>query len=95
MEDEIASISAIIGASIVGTKSMTATSGPGFSLMQEGLGFAIMAETPLVIVNVQRIGPSSGFATAPAQGDVMQAQLRNPWAPPHHRALPLHGDGVL
>jgi 2-oxoglutarate/2-oxoacid ferredoxin oxidoreductase subunit alpha len=74
MEDEIASISAIIGGSIVGTKSMTATSGPGFSLMQEGLGFAIMAETPLVIVNVQRIGPSSGYATAPAQGDVMQAR---------------------
>jgi 2-oxoglutarate/2-oxoacid ferredoxin oxidoreductase subunit alpha len=74
MEDEIASISAIIGASIVGAKSMTATSGPGFSLMQEGLGFAIMAETPLVIVNVQRIGPSSGYATAPAEGDVMQTR---------------------
>ncbi len=74
MEDEIASISSIIGASIVGTKAMTATSGPGFSLMQEGLGFAIMAETPIVIVDVQRIGPSSGYATAPAQGDVMQAR---------------------
>src|SRR5512133_1559295 len=74
MEDEIASISAIIGASIVGTKSMTATSGPGFSLMQEGLGFAMMAETPIVIANIQRLGPSSGYATAPAQGDVMQAR---------------------
>lgn len=74
MEDEIASISSIIGASIVGTKSMTATSGPGFSLMQEGIGFAIMAETPVVVVNVQRLGPSSGYATAPAQGDVMQAR---------------------
>src|SRR5512133_2063547 len=74
MEDEIASVSAIIGASIVGTKSMTATSGPGFSLMQEGIGFAMMAETPIVIVNIQRMGPSSGFATAPAQGDVMQAR---------------------
>ena len=74
MEDEIASISAIIGASIAGVKSMTATSGPGFSLMQEGIGFAAMAETPTVIVNVQRVGPSSGVATAPAQGDVMQAR---------------------
>lgn len=74
MEDEIASISAIIGASITGTKAMTATSGPGFSLMQEGLGFAVMAETPIVIVNIQRLGPSSGYATAPAQGDVMQAR---------------------
>ncbi len=74
MEDEIASISAIIGASIAGVKSMTATSGPGFSLMQEGIGFAVMAETPCVIVNVQRMGPSSGYATAPAQGDLMQAR---------------------
>src|SRR5512138_2995953 len=74
MEDEIASISAIIGASIAGVKSMTATSGPGFSLMQEGIGFAVMAETPTVIVNVQRLGPSSGYATAPGQGDVMQAR---------------------
>ncbi|MHB0871024.1 MAG: 2-oxoacid:acceptor oxidoreductase subunit alpha [Chloroflexota bacterium] len=74
MEDEIASISAVIGASIAGVKSMTATSGPGFSLMQEGIGFAAMAETPCVIANVQRMGPSSGYATAPAQGDVMQAR---------------------
>lgn len=74
MEDEIASISAIIGASIAGVKSMTATSGPGFSLMQEGIGYAAMTETPCVIVNVQRMGPSSGFATAPAQADLMQAK---------------------
>ncbi len=74
MEDEIASISSVIGASIAGVKAMTATSGPGFSLMQEGIGFAVMAETPCVIVNVQRMGPSSGYATAPAQGDVMQAR---------------------
>lgn len=74
MEDEIASISALIGASIVGVKSMTATSGPGFSLMQEGVGFAVMAETPCVIVDIQRVGPSSGIATLPAQGDLMQAR---------------------
>ncbi|HEX2986741.1 MAG TPA: 2-oxoacid:acceptor oxidoreductase subunit alpha [Chloroflexota bacterium] len=74
MEDEIASISSIIGASIAGVKSMTATSGPGYSLMQEGLGFAAITETPCVIVNVQRMGPSTGVATAPAQADVMQAR---------------------
>jgi len=74
MEDEIASISSIIGASIAGVKSMTATSGPGFSLMQEGIGFAAMAETPCVIVNVQRMGPSTGVATAAAQADVMQTR---------------------
>jgi 2-oxoglutarate ferredoxin oxidoreductase subunit alpha len=74
MEDEIASISSVIGASWCGLKSMTATSGPGFSLMQEGIGYAVMTETPCVIVNVQRIGPSQGFATRPMQGDVMQAK---------------------
>jgi len=74
MEDEIASICAIIGASLTGHKVMTATSGPGFSLMQEGLGYAIMAEIPCVIVNVQRGGPSTGLPTAPAQGDVYQAR---------------------
>ena len=60
MEDEIASVCAIVGASLTGHKVMTATSGPGFSLMQEGLGFAMMAEIPMVIVNVQRDGPSTG-----------------------------------
>lgn len=73
MEDELASIAAIIGASWVGVKAMTATSGPGFSLMMENLGYAIMTETPIVVVNVQRGGPSTGQPTLPAQGDVMQA----------------------
>ncbi|CAN2039303.1 2-oxoglutarate synthase subunit KorA [Candidatus Magnetomoraceae bacterium gMMP-15] len=74
MEDEIASISAIIGASLTGNKVMTATSGPGFSLMQEGLGYAIMAEIPCVIVNIQRGGPSTGLPTSVSQGDVYQAR---------------------
>lgn len=74
MEDEIASIAACIGASLTGAKTMTATSGPGFSLMQENLGYAIMTEIPCVVVNVQRLGPSTGGPTAPAQGDVMQAR---------------------
>ena len=73
MEDEIASIAAIIGASWTGVKAMTATSGPGFSLMMENLGYAIMTETPIVIVDVQRSGPSTGQPTLAAQGDVMQA----------------------
>ncbi|TVM00621.1 MAG: 2-oxoglutarate synthase subunit alpha [Candidatus Brocadia sp. WS118] len=72
MEDEIASINAIIGASLAGLKAMTATSGPGFSLMQESIGLAHMMEVPLVIVNVQRVGPSTGMPTLPAQGDVIQ-----------------------
>jgi len=75
MEDEIASIASIIGASWTGLKSMTATSGPGFSLMQENLGYAVMTETPCVIVNVQRAGPSTGQATKPGTGDVMQARF--------------------
>lgn len=74
MEDEIASVCATIGASLTGKKAMTATSGPGFSLMQEGLGYAIMAEIPCVIVNVQRGGPSTGLPTGPSQGDVLQAR---------------------
>jgi 2-oxoglutarate ferredoxin oxidoreductase subunit alpha len=74
MEDEIASISSCIGASWAGAKAMTATSGPGFSLIQEAIGYAIFTETPLVIVNVQRVGPSTGQATRPAQGDVMQSR---------------------
>jgi 2-oxoglutarate ferredoxin oxidoreductase subunit alpha len=72
MEDEIASICAVIGASWSGVKAMTATSGPGFSLMQEGLGYAYLTETPLVLVDVQRAGPATGQATHIAQGDVMQ-----------------------
>ncbi|MBW2266637.1 MAG: 2-oxoacid:acceptor oxidoreductase subunit alpha [Deltaproteobacteria bacterium] len=74
MEDEIASMGAIVGASLAGVKSMTATSGPGFSLMQENLGFACIAEVPCVVVNVMRGGPSTGLPTNPAQGDVMQAR---------------------
>ena len=74
MEDEIASLGAVIGAVWAGAKAMTATSGPGFSLMQENIGYAIMTETPCVIVDVQRSGPSTGQATKPAQGDVMQAR---------------------
>ncbi|MCA1996012.1 MAG: 2-oxoacid:acceptor oxidoreductase subunit alpha [Armatimonadetes bacterium] len=74
MEDEIASMGAIIGASLTGTKAMTATSGPGFSLMQENIGYASMAEVPVVVVNVMRGGPSTGLPTSPAQGDVMQAR---------------------
>ena len=74
MEDEIASISAITGAALGGLKSMTATSGPGFSLMQEGLGYACMTEIPCVIVDVMRSGPSTGYPTGPSQSDVMQAK---------------------
>jgi len=74
MEDEIASMGAVIGASLTGTKAMTATSGPGFSLMQENLGFACCAEVPCVIVNVMRGGPSTGLPTDPAQGDVQMAR---------------------
>ena len=74
MEDEISSMCAIIGASLTGLKVMTATSGPGFSLMQEAIGYAIMAEVPSVVVNVQRGGPSTGLPTAVAQGDIMQAR---------------------
>ncbi len=74
MEDEIASMGAVIGASLAGAKSMTATSGPGFSLMQENLGFACVTEVPCVVVNVMRGGPSTGLPTNPAQGDVMQAR---------------------
>jgi len=75
MEDEIASMAAIVGASWAGARSMTATSGPGFSLMQENLGHAIITETPCVVVDVQRSGPSTGQATKPAQGDIMQARF--------------------
>lgn len=74
MEDEIASMGSIIGASLAGLKSMTATSGPGFSLKQENIGYAALTEIPCVIVNVQRGGPSTGLPTSPAQGDVMQAR---------------------
>ncbi len=74
MEDEIASIAAILGASWGGMKSMTSTSGPGFSLMMENLGLGIITETPTVVVNVQRAGPSTGLPTLVGQGDMMQAR---------------------
>jgi len=74
MEDEIASMGAVIGASMGGVKAMTATSGPGFSLKQENLGYGILAEVPCVIVNVMRGGPSTGMPTRPSQGDIMQAR---------------------
>ncbi len=74
MEDEMASMAAVIGAALTGVKAMTATSGPGFSLKQENIGYAAMAEVPCLIVQVQRAGPSTGLPTSPAQGDVMQAR---------------------
>lgn len=74
MEDEIASISAVIGASWAGAKAMTATAGPGFSLMQESIGYAAFTETPCVIVDVQRAGPCTGQATKVGSGDIMQAK---------------------
>jgi 2-oxoglutarate ferredoxin oxidoreductase subunit alpha len=74
MEDEIASICSVIGASWAGAKAMTATSGPGFSLMEEGIGYAAMTETPIVVVDVQRAGPSTGQATRVASGDILQAK---------------------
>ena len=74
MEDEIASMGATLGASLTGVKAITATSGPGFSLKQELIGYGCIAEIPCVIVNVQRMGPSTGLPTSPAQGDVMQAR---------------------
>ena len=74
MEDEIGGIGAVVGAALTGVKALTATSGPGFSLMQETIGYASMTEVPCVIVNVQRMGPSTGGPTAPAQADMMQAR---------------------
>lgn len=74
MEDEIASMGAVCGAALTGVKALTATSGPGFSLKQELIGYASIAEIPVLIVNVQRLGPSTGKPTSPGQGDVMQAR---------------------
>lgn len=74
MEDEIAAMAAVIGASLTGTKVLTATSGPGFSLKQENIGYACITEVPCVIVNVMRGGPSTGMPTGPSQSDVMQAR---------------------
>lgn len=92
MEDELSSMGAIIGASIAGLKSMTATSGPGFSLMQENIGFACIAEVPCLIVNVMRGGPSTGLPTSPSQGDIMQAR----WGTHgDHSIIALYPDSVL
>lgn len=92
MEDEIASIAAVIGASVGGAKAMTATSGPGFSLMQENIGYAAMTEIPCVIVNVQRTGPSTGLPTRASQGDVMQSR----WGTHgDHPVIVLSPDSVL
>jgi 2-oxoglutarate ferredoxin oxidoreductase subunit alpha len=74
MEDEIASMNAVLGASWAGLKAMTSTSGPGFSLMMENLGLGVMLETPCVLINIQRAGPSTGLPTMAAQGDMMQAR---------------------
>jgi len=74
MEDELASMGAIIGASLAGAKAMTGTSGPGFSLMQENLGFAAMAEIPCVVVNAMRGGPSTGNPTGPSPSDILQCR---------------------
>jgi len=85
MEDEIGSMAAIVGASNAGAKAMTATSGPGFSLMQENIGLAIITETPVVVVDEMRGGPSTGLPTRVGQGDVMQAM----WGT-HGDMRPLH-----
>lgn len=74
MEDELGSMAAVLGASCGGAKAMTATSGPGFSLMMENIGLGMMMEVPCVVVDVQRGGPSTGIATVPSQGDIMQAK---------------------
>jgi len=92
MEDEIGSIASVLGASIAGLKAMTATSGPGFSLMQENIGFGMEAEIPCVIVDVQRGGPSTGLPTSPAQGDIMQAR----WGTHgDHPVIALYPDSIL
>ena len=74
MEDELSSLGSVLGASLAGSKAMTATSGPGFTLMQEHLGYATLAEIPCVVADVMRLGPSTGLPTSPSQGDVMQAK---------------------
>lgn len=95
MEDEIASMAAIIGASIAGSKSMTASSGPGICLKQENIGFAAIAEVPCVIVNSQRGGPSTGLPTKPSQGDVMQARWGTHGDHPMIALAPSYVDEVL
>lgn len=104
MEDELGSMAAIIGASAAGTRSMTATSGPGFSLMMENLGLAIMLEIPCVLVNIQRGSPSTGLPTLPGQSDVMQAKwgshgdysivAYSPWSPQEVFDLTVHAFNI-
>jgi 2-oxoglutarate ferredoxin oxidoreductase subunit alpha len=104
MEDELGSIAAILGASCAGARAMTATSGPGFSLMTENLGLGIMLEIPLVLVNVQRGSPSTGLPTLPGQSDVMQAKwgshgdyelaAYSPWSPQEMFDLTVHAFNV-
>ena len=95
MEDEIASMCAIIGASLTGKKVMTATSGPGFSLKQEAIGYACMAEIPCVIANVQRGGPSTGNPTHVSQGDINQARWGTHGDHYDHRPDRLQPSGCL
>jgi 2-oxoglutarate ferredoxin oxidoreductase subunit alpha len=104
MEDELGSMAAIIGASAAGTRSMTATSGPGFSLMMENLGLAVMMEIPCLLVNVQRGSPSTGLPTLPGQSDVMQAKwgshgdygivAYSPWSPQETFDLTIHAFNI-
>jgi 2-oxoglutarate ferredoxin oxidoreductase subunit alpha len=104
MEDELASMAAILGASAAGSRSMTATSGPGFSLMQENLGLGVMMELPCVVVNIQRGSPSTGLPTLPGQADVMQARwgshgdyeivAYSPWSPQEIFDLTVHSFNV-
>lgn len=101
MEDELSSMGAVIGASWAGLKSMTATSGPGFSLMMENIGYAVFTETPCVVVNIQRVGPGTGMATRVAAGDLMQAKwgshgdyqiiALSPWSVQEMYDLTIHG----
>jgi hypothetical protein len=105
MEDEIGSISAVLGASWAGAKAMTATSGPGFSLMQESIGYAAFTETPCVIINVQRAGPGTGQATRVGSGDIMQAKwgshgdyqvvALSPWSAQEMPAIPEEVDEAV
>jgi 2-oxoglutarate ferredoxin oxidoreductase subunit alpha len=104
MEDEMASIAAVLGASAAGRRAMTATSGPGFSLMMENLGLGIMMELPFLLVNIQRGSPSTGLPTLPGQSDIMQARWGShgdyrlaafsPWSPQEIFDLTVHGFNV-
>lgn len=95
MEDEIGGIAAALGASVAGLKAMTATSGPGFSLKQENIGYASIAEIPIVIVDVQREGPSTGLPTSPSQGDLYAVQVGNARRSPGYRNFSVIGSGML